>query len=679
MASTNAHLWGDLADDEAAAALLASAMSTIDSRVDYGDARLVEAEELRLYHQLDRDPDERLEKSIGIGVRVLVDGSWGFAAAPLSDAAVPARTAERAIAVARAGVGAGPRVVFPPRPAASGRYQTEVGQDPFAVTTAERDALLAQAIEAAAASRGVSSVTAGVNAKRQHRHFASTEGSLQHQHLIETGGGLTAIAANAREVQRRSYPNSFHGNTGGSGWEFVLGLDLVGNGARVGEEAVALLSAPMAPAGVNDLVIGAQQVSLQIHESSGHALELDRILGDERNFAGTSFIQASDVGTLRYGSPAVSITSDPTVAGTRGSFGWDDEGTPARRAGLIEEGIFRRTLSNRDSAARAGLEITGAARGRRLGLPAGLLLHPRVPRAGPRQPAGAARPARRRLLHRGQPQLVDRQPAAQLPVRHRGRLRGAPRPQGTAAAQLQLRRDHAAVLEQRRGRRGPGRVPDLRLPLRQGRAEAVGFPQPRGGAAAGPRDQDRSRMMLPPLNEARTMEALDAALRSTAADEFEISVLARSGEYTRFAGQVIHQPQDIAEVQYLVRALVNGHPYRVATSTAADLERAVAAAAAGARTRAELSKEAGQVRAGRAAAGTRYAHSGERWRLTGTRHRGLRRRRPQRSLAKGAMAAALGGGRRGGGHARPRGHPAAGRHQRRHPQADRGHRGIRQR
>ena len=102
--------------------------------------------------------------------------------------------------------------------------------------------------------------------------------------------------------------------------------------------------------------------------------------------------------------------------------------------------------------------------------------------------------------------------------------------------------------------------------------------------------------MQPPLDEARTLEALDAALRSTAADEFEISVLARSGEYTRFAGQVIHQPQDIVEVQYLVRALVNGHPYRVATATAADLERAVAAAAAGARTRAELSAAAGQVR-----------------------------------------------------------------------------------
>ena len=153
--------------------------------------------------------------------------------------------------------------------------------------------------------------------------------------------------------------------------------------------------------------------------------------------------------------------------------------------------------------------------------------------------------------------------------------------------------------------------------------------------------------MLPPLNEARTMEALDAALRSTAADEFEISVLARSGEYTRFAGQAIHQPQDITEVQYLVRGLVNGHPYRVATSTAADLERAVAAAADGARTRAELSPVAGQVRlaaADAAGTGTVTAHSGERlaphW-YSDTEAYDVAVRS---ALAKEAMAAALAAG-----------------------------------
>jgi predicted Zn-dependent protease len=102
--------------------------------------------------------------------------------------------------------------------------------------------------------------------------------------------------------------------------------------------------------------------------------------------------------------------------------------------------------------------------------------------------------------------------------------------------------------------------------------------------------------MLPPLDADQTLEALDAALKSTAADEFEIAVLARAGEHTRFAGQIIHQPQDIIEVHYLVRALVNGHPYRVATSTAAGLERAVVAAAEGARTRASLAAAPGEVR-----------------------------------------------------------------------------------
>ena len=358
----SAHSWGELATDAAADAVLDLVLSALGAEVEFADVRLVEGEELRVYHQLGRDPDERREHTIGLGVRVLRDGAWGFASAPLSDTRAAERVARRAVEVARAGRGAGPRVVLPPREPSSGRYETAVRVDPFAVSAADRDALLEQALAAAAAPGGVVSAQAGVNAKRQHRHFASTEGSRQHQHLAEAGGMVLAVAAGDGQVQRRSYPNSFHGNTGGAGWEFVERLDLVGNAARVGAEAVELLTAPVAPPGVHDLVIGAQQVSLQIHESAGHALELDRILGDERNFAGRSFIGVGDVGSLRYGSPAVSITSDPTVPGTRGSFAFDDEGTPARRVALIEQGVVRNTLSSRDSAARAGLEVTGAAR-----------------------------------------------------------------------------------------------------------------------------------------------------------------------------------------------------------------------------------------------------------------------------------------------------------------------------
>jgi TldD protein len=358
----SAHDWGDLADDSTAVALLSSALSTLDNRAEYGDVRLVEGEELRLYHHLGRDPDERLEHTVGVGVRVLRDGRWGFAALPLTDSQAPAHAAERALAVALADTGAGPRATLPACLPVSGRYETAVGTDPFGTSASERDALLAATVAAASAPDRVVSVEAGLNAKRQHRHFASTEGARQHQHLVESGAMLVALAADDTGVQRRSYPNSFHGNTGGAGWEYILGLDLPGHAARVGEEAVQLLAAPVAPSGTFDVVIGAQQVALQIHESAGHALELDRILGDERNFAGTSFIGVGDVGSLRYGSPAVSITSDPTVPGTRGSFGFDDEGTPARRVGLIAAGIVHNTLSTRDSAARAGLPVTGAAR-----------------------------------------------------------------------------------------------------------------------------------------------------------------------------------------------------------------------------------------------------------------------------------------------------------------------------
>ncbi|MGN6242442.1 MAG: TldD/PmbA family protein [Motilibacteraceae bacterium] len=361
-ASEDPHGWGDLADDANGRRLLEEALDALEGQVEFADARLVECEEHRLYHSKSGDPDERREHSLGMGVRVLVGGAWGFASAPLAAAGDPRRLAARAVAVARAGTGVGRPLRLPPRAGTSGSFRTPVVQDPFTVPAADRHDFLAGLVSAMTAPASVREANAGLNAKRQHRHFADTEGSRQHQHLVETGAMMMATAADEDGIQRRSYPNSFHGNTGGAGWEFVAGLDMPGNAVRVGEEAVALLTAPVAPSGVADLVIGAQQISLQIHESCGHALELDRMLGDERNFAGTSFIDVSDVGRLRYGSPAVNITSDPTVPGTRGTFAFDDEGTPARRVPLVSEGIVVDTLSTRDSAARAGLPTTGAAR-----------------------------------------------------------------------------------------------------------------------------------------------------------------------------------------------------------------------------------------------------------------------------------------------------------------------------
>ncbi|TIH33550.1 TldD/PmbA family protein [Subtercola vilae] len=360
-----AHHWGDLANDAAAAELLQFALAALDARgVSYADVRLIEAEELRLYTTLDAGLDERIENNLGVGIRVLVDGSWGFASVPVSSTADITLAAERALSNARAAgsVANAYRTELPPLPAASGSYLSPVETDPFAVAASERYELLGQILAAASAPVEIVMAQAGLNAKRQHRHFANTEGSVQHQHFIESGAMALVNAVGNGTMQRRSFPNSFHGNTAQAGWEYVEGLDMVAEADRIGREAVELLTAPLAPAGYADFIIGPAQMALQIHESTGHALELDRILGDEANYAGTSFITADAVGTLQYGSEAVNITSDPTVPGTRGSFGFDDEGVPASRQPLISRGVITNFLSTRDSAARIGAETTGAAR-----------------------------------------------------------------------------------------------------------------------------------------------------------------------------------------------------------------------------------------------------------------------------------------------------------------------------
>jgi TldD protein len=359
------HRWGDLAGGLATAGPLLDAAvgAAAEGGASYADVRLSETQELRLYAVSGRAPDERIEGSLGLGVRVLVDGVWGFASRPLRDAGDAAAAARDAVRNARAAAsGSRERVTLPPRAAESGCYQTSVGIDPFAVDAAVRERVVADALAAATATAGVAQAQAGVNAKRSHRYFASTEGSRQEQHFVESGGMVLAVAAGDGIVQRRSYPNSFHGNTAAAGWEYVQGLALTENASRVGAEAVQLLTAPVADSGTADIVIGPAQLALQIHESTGHALELDRILGDEANFAGRSFIGPDAVGRLRYGSPAVNVVADATVPGTRGSFMFDDEGTRTRRTMLVTEGTITNFLSSRDSAARIGAESTAAAR-----------------------------------------------------------------------------------------------------------------------------------------------------------------------------------------------------------------------------------------------------------------------------------------------------------------------------
>ena len=153
---------------------------------------------------------------------------------------------------------------------------------------------------------------------------------------------MNATAVGEGETQRRSYPG-IRGQYGTRGWELIRELDLPANAARIAEEARALLTADACPSlDATDLILGSEQMALQIHESIGHAVELDRILGWEAAFAGTSWLDLSKLGSLRFGSEIMNVTADATLPGALGSFGYDDEGTPAHPVDIVRDGDLGR-------------------------------------------------------------------------------------------------------------------------------------------------------------------------------------------------------------------------------------------------------------------------------------------------------------------------------------------------
>src|SRR5206468_4600077 len=172
---------------------------------------------------------------------------------------------------------------------------------------------------------------ATVRAQREQKVFASSEGTMVEQEFVECGGGIDAIATDETSYQLRSYPSAHGGSSAQAGWEYVEHLGLEREAPRVAEQASALLRADPCPAGLMTVVIDAEQMVLQVHESVGHPTELDRVYGTEAAYAGTSFLKPDDLDELRYGSDLMNVTADSTTPGGLGTFGYDDEGVPAGR------------------------------------------------------------------------------------------------------------------------------------------------------------------------------------------------------------------------------------------------------------------------------------------------------------------------------------------------------------
>jgi TldD protein len=349
------------------------ALGLVPTGVQYADIRAVERKHEGLH--VDRDAVDQvvIEESLGIGIRVLLNGQWGFAATHQVDNPVTLEQAvRRAVDQAQAAAGLGPPVALAPVPVVRARYATAVVRNPFTdVGVSEKIDLLLRA--AAGMKRGggtnVRSAEASMDFFQDHKVFANTEGSVVEQRITESGGGIMATASDEHDVQRRSFPQSVprairgqRGDFSTAGYEHVAGLGLVEEAERVGSEAAALLRADACPSGKTTLIVTGAQMPLVIHETAGHPSELDRVLGSEASLAGGSYMQPGERGRLRFGSDIVSVVADATLSGGMGSFGFDDEGVAAQRTPIVEHGLFTGYLTSREHAGRLGLPATGAAR-----------------------------------------------------------------------------------------------------------------------------------------------------------------------------------------------------------------------------------------------------------------------------------------------------------------------------
>jgi TldD protein len=299
----------------------------------------------------------------GIGIRVIAGGAWGFDGVDdLSPASVE-EAARHAVLIAKASARVNRTPVrLAPAPALVGEYRTPVVRDPFGVSLDDKVDMLMRTDLAMSHLPQIRIRECSLEFVREVRHFASSEGAVLDQTIVESGGGLDATATSDDEVQTRSFPNSFGRHQICGGWEAVEGFDLPGNAGRIAEEAVALLTAAQCPAGRMTVILDATQAALQVHESCGHPTELDRVLGHEAAYAGMSFLTPDLLGTFRYGSEHVTMTADSTRAPGLGTFGWDDEGVAAQRSVLVDQGMFTGYLSSRETAAAIGQLSNGAMR-----------------------------------------------------------------------------------------------------------------------------------------------------------------------------------------------------------------------------------------------------------------------------------------------------------------------------
>jgi TldD protein len=301
----------------------------------------------------------------GYSVRLIARGAWGFACTQTPTDEALGHMVSQGIAVALASSRLLKKpVVFPPEPARVGSYETPFEIDPFGVPLEQKLAdLSGPEAELRRGGAPLHSAEAWMHWTEMEKLLITSEGTDVWQRFVYGGAGMSVIAIGPEgRMQRRTFPGFPGSEALQGGYEIVAKTGLAEAAPRMRAEVLELLDAPQCPEGKRDIILASNQLALQVHESCGHPTELDRALGAEISLAGGSFLQPSELGKLKYGSPIVTITADAIAPGGLGTFGWDDEGTPAGKAPLIQDGVFVDYLSSRESAAELGRKSTGTVR-----------------------------------------------------------------------------------------------------------------------------------------------------------------------------------------------------------------------------------------------------------------------------------------------------------------------------
>ena len=345
-----------------------SAQRALDTAVargaTYADVRAIEHRNRYLSTKNGQASGVREMESRGVGVRVVAEGAWGFAATDDLSPESLDRCAAEAVSIARASALAKKHdVQLAPEEAVKGSWESPCGRDPFLVPVSACLDLLMKVDAELRRVPGVTLAEGAMDFRRLEDWFVSSLGSEIHQVRTQTGAGYSATSYTEGEIHKRSYPNSFGGQYQTRGYELVDDLDLLGNATRIAEECVALHRADQCPSGVRDIILGSAQLGLQVHESIGHPIELDRVLGDEANYAGMSFLTLDKLNNLQYASGIVNVVADarPEHGPGLGTFAYDDEGVPAQSTPIIRDGLFVGYLSSRESAATAGFGRSSGA------------------------------------------------------------------------------------------------------------------------------------------------------------------------------------------------------------------------------------------------------------------------------------------------------------------------------